>query len=148
MSGKRRAGITPAIGWVLPGLLLATGLSTARADELADLRANQELLQRRVDQLAQAGPATAPGPGGPVLSGSFPRSFVLPGTEVSLRVGGQGAGSMLWYIKGHATGGGLGGQGAINETFTDGQGGTGNLASIPLNTHTSPIPPRQPAFPI
>ncbi len=136
MSGKRRAGITPAIGWVLPGLLLATGLSTARADELADLRANQELLQRRVDQLAQAGPATAPGPGGPVLSGSFPRSFVIPGTEVSLRVGGQGAGSMLWYIKGHATGGGLGGQGAINETFTDGQGGTGNLASIPLNTHT------------
>jgi hypothetical protein len=136
MSGKRGAGITPAIGWALPGLLLVTGLSTAHADELADLRANQELLQRRVDQLAQAGPSTGPGPGGPVLSGSFPRSFVIPGSEVSLRVGGQGVGSMLWYMKGHATGGGLGGQGAINETYMDGQGGTGNLPSIPLNTHT------------
>src|SRR6266699_3600824 len=136
MSGKRRAGIIPAIGWVLPGLLLVTGLSTARADELADLRANQELLQRRVDQLAQAGPSAGPGPGGPVLSGSFPRSFVIPGSEVSLRVGGQAVGSMIWFMKGHATGGGLSGQGAINETYMDGQGGTGNLPSIPLNTHT------------
>src|SRR6266446_9559749 len=108
----------------------------AQADELADLRANQELLQRRVDQLAQAGPSAGPGPGGPVLSGSFPRSFVIPGSEVSLRVGGQAVGSMVWFMKGHATGGGLGGQGAINETYMDGQGGTGNLASIPLNNHT------------
>jgi hypothetical protein len=116
---------------------LATGLSTtAWADELADLRANQELLQRRVDQLAQAGPSTGPGPGGPVMAGSFPRSFVIPGTEVSLRIGGQGVGSVLWYLKGAATGGALGGQGSFNETFVDGQGGTGNLASIPLNTHT------------
>src|SRR6266850_3019077 len=136
MSGKRRAGITPAIGWALPGLLLVTGLSTAHADELADLRANQELLQRRVDQLAQAGPATGPGPGGPVLSGSFPRSFVIPGSEVSLRIGGQGVGSVVWYMKGSAVGGGLGGQGGFNETYVDGQGGTGNLPSIPLNTHT------------
>jgi len=61
---------------------------------------------------------------------------VIPGTEVSLRVGGQGVGSVLWYLKGQATGGALGGQGAINETYMDGQGGTGNLPSIPLNTHT------------
>ena len=26
------------------------------------------------------------------MAGSFPRSFVIPGTEVSLRVGGQGVG--------------------------------------------------------
>src|SRR5712664_3123699 len=137
MSGKRGAGFKPVIGWSLPVFILATGLSTtARADEIADLRANQELLQRRVDQLAQAGPSAGPGPGGPVLSGSFPGSFVIPGSEVSLRVGGQAVGSMVWFMKGHATGGGLGGQGAINETFTDGQGGTGNLPSIPLNTHT------------
>jgi hypothetical protein len=137
MSGKRGAGFMPVIGWSLPVFVLATGLSTTvRADELADLRANQELLQRRVDQLAQAGPSAGPGPGGPVLSGSFPRSFVIPGSEVSLRIGGQAVGSMLWYMKGHATGGGLGGQGAINETYMDGQGGTGNLPSIPLNTHT------------
>src|SRR4029077_18208559 len=126
-------------GWSLPVFALATGLSVARADELADLRANQELLQKRLDQLAQAGPAAFPapgGPGGPVLAGSFPRSLVIPGTEVSLRVGGQGVGSMIWYMKGQAVGGGLGGQGAINETYMDGQGGTGNLPSIPLNTHT------------
>src|SRR5438105_7365613 len=137
MSGKRRSGFVPVIGWSLPVFVLATGLSTtARADELADLRANQELLQRRVDQLAQAGPSVGPGPGGPVMVGSFPRSFVIPGTEVSLRIGGQGVGSVLWFLKGHATGGALNNQGSMNETFMDGQGGTGNLPSIPLNTHT------------
>jgi hypothetical protein len=136
MSGKRRVGLVPVIGWSLPVFVLATGLSTVRADELADLRANQELLQRRVDQLAQAGPSTGPGPGGPVMAGSFPRSMVIPGTEVSLRLGGQGVGSVLWYMKGAAVGGALGGQGSFNETFVDGQGGTGNLPGIPLNTHT------------
>jgi len=70
------------------------------------------------------------------MAGSFPRSFVIPGTEVSLRVGGQGVGSVVWYMKGHATGGALNGQGSMNETYMDGQGGTGNLPSIPLNTHT------------
>src|SRR5437016_2210116 len=140
MSRRRGAGIVPVIGWSLPVFVLATGLSIARADELADLRANQELLQRRIDQLAQVPPPPPPGgpagPGGPVMSGSFPRSFVIPGTEVSLRIGGQGVGSVLWYLKGAATGGALNGQGSFNETFTDGQGGTGNLSSIPLNTHT------------
>jgi hypothetical protein len=139
MSRRRGAGIVPAIGWSLPVFVLATGLSAARADELADLRANQELLQRRLDQLAQAGPAAFPapgGPGGPVTAGSFPRSFVIPGTEVSLRIGGQGVGSLVWYMKGQVVGGALGSQGGLNETYMDGQGGTGNLPSIPLNTHT------------
>jgi hypothetical protein len=116
-----------------------------RADELADLRANQELLQRRIDQLAQVPPPPPPGPGGPVTAGSFPRSFVIPGTEVSLRVGGQGVGSVIWYLKGRARGGSLNGQGGENEIFTDGQGGTGNLPSIPLNTHTFSAGPNAPA---
>src|SRR5205814_6706952 len=138
MSRRRGAGIVPAIGWSLPVFVLATGLSTARADEIGDLRANQELLQRRIDQLAQVPPPAPPpgGPGGPVTAGSFPRSFVIPGTEVSLRVGGQGVGSVIWYLKGNAVGGALNGQGGFNETYVDGQGGTGNLPSIPLNTHT------------
>src|SRR3981081_2624761 len=108
MSRRRGAGIVPAIWWSLPVFVLATGLSSARADELADLRANQELLQRRIDQLAQVpSPPPAPGPGGPVMAGSFPRAVVIPATEVSLRVGGQGVGSVIWYLKGRATSGAL-----------------------------------------
>src|SRR5467141_527873 len=135
-------------GMVLIACAVPTFLSCysrlARADELTDLRANQELLQRRVDQLAQAGPSVGPGPGGPVIAGSFPRSFVIPGTEVSLRVGGQGVGSVIWYMKGAAVGGALNGQGSFNETYTDGQGGTGNLPGIPLNTHTFSAGPGAP----
>ncbi|HVI05674.1 MAG TPA: DcaP family trimeric outer membrane transporter [Sphingomicrobium sp.] len=127
--------------------MAVSGLSSSRADELSDLRANQELLHRRIDQLAQVPPPPpAVGPGGPVMAGSFPRSFVIPGTEVSLRVGGQGVGSVLWYLKGAAAGGALNGNGGQpNEIFTDGQGGTGNLASIPLNTHTFSTGPNAPA---
>src|SRR5204863_7103821 len=71
MKMGRTAGIALA-AWALPiSLMCDAGL--AQADELADLRANQELLQRRVDQLAQAGPSVGPGPGGPVMTGSLPR---------------------------------------------------------------------------
>ena len=63
MKMRRTAGIA-LVAWALPiSLMCDAGL--AQADELANLRANQELLQRRVDQLAQAGPSTGPGPGGP-----------------------------------------------------------------------------------
>ena len=70
---------------------------------MADLRANQELLQRRIDQLAQGAaagsgwhiPAVAWRLGRPaepgrqaVIGGSFPRSFLIPGTDTSIRVGG------------------------------------------------------------
>jgi hypothetical protein len=35
------------------------------------------------------GPPSGPtGPGQPVVSGSFPRSFLIPGTDTSIRVGG------------------------------------------------------------
>src|SRR2546423_2276140 len=136
MSRRRGAGIVPVIGWTLPAFVLATGLSSAGADELADLRANQELLQRRIDQLAQAGPAAFPapggGPGGPVMAGSFPRSFVIPGTEVSLRVGGQGVGSMVWYMKGSAVGGGLGGTGGGLPSHVSAPSRDGQTAAVPL----------------
>ncbi len=130
MSWKRNAAITAVAGGVISVVALLTGVPSAKADELADLRANQELLQQRLDQLAQAPPA------GPATGvGSFPRSFLIPGTDTSMRIGGQAVGSVLWFIKGHATGGALNGQGSFNETFTDGQGGTGNLASIPLKNN-------------
>src|SRR5262249_14302499 len=64
---------------------------------VADLRANQELLQHRIDQLAQAtkqypGVPGALGteaiPGQALIGGSFPRSFLIPGTDTSIRLGG------------------------------------------------------------
>src|SRR5215472_1261246 len=92
---------TAAAGGLTAVIALLTGFPAAKADELADLRANQELLQRRIDQLAQAAPlpgSTGGGsaqslgyqaaPGVPVGGGSFPRSFLIPGTDTSIRVGG------------------------------------------------------------
>src|SRR5438105_10629397 len=100
MTGKRNIVSVAALGAVASALTLLAGLPAARADELADLRANQELLQKRIDQLSQAPPPAAPGPyvpgfgpetrpvTAPVTVGSFPRSFLIPGTETSLRIGG------------------------------------------------------------
>jgi hypothetical protein len=111
-------------------VVLASGPPMARADEISDLRANQELLQRRIDQLAQA-PAPA-GPGTPTLAGSFPRSFLIPGTDTSIRVGGFGIGRITWYLRGVQPSADLFGQGNALADRTEGSGGTGNLASIPL----------------
>jgi hypothetical protein len=103
MIRKRNIGSVAAIGGVTAAVALLTGLPAASADELADLRANQELLQRRIDQLAQAqipAPGGAPGggipgamgaepiPGQSIVGGSFPRSFLIPGTDTSIRIGG------------------------------------------------------------
>jgi len=143
MIGKRNIGNVAAIGGSAAAIVLLTGLLAARADELADLRANMELLQKLIDQLAQAPPAqyaqgalpeAKAGPGQPVVAGSFPRSFLIPGTDTSIRIGGFAQADVLYYIKGAQTSGQLNGQGGINnQTFYDGQGGTGNLPSIPLN---------------
>jgi hypothetical protein len=146
MTRKRNLCNVAAIGGSIAAILLVMGSPASRADELADLRANQELLQKRIDQLSQAPPQAAPfvpgfGPetiakptGIPVSGGSFPRSFLIPGTDTSLRIGGFANVNALWYINGASQSGQLNGQGGINnQTFFDGQGGTGNLASIPLN---------------
>jgi hypothetical protein len=150
MIRKRKLCSVAAIGGPIAVFSLLTGSPGSRADELADLRANQELLQKRIDQLSQAAPGSipipgqyvpgygpptgAPGPNQPVTSGSFPRSFLIPGTDTSLRVGGFVNVTPLWYINGAAQSSQLNGQGGINnQTFFDGQGGTGNLPGIPLN---------------
>src|SRR5271166_615565 len=150
MTRKRNIGSAAATGGLIAAIAFLTGSPAARADELADLRANQELLQQRIDQLSQAppgapapfvpgfGPETTAKPGGiPVVGGSFPRSFLIPGTDTSIRIGGFANASVLWYIKGAASGNELDGQGSQNFTFTDGQGGTGNLTAIPLNNATN-----------
>src|SRR5690349_15835512 len=96
MTNGRNVAITAAIAGVLAAPLVV-GSYQARADELSDLRANQELLQRRLDQLAQIPAPGSPYPGGPpaksagagIVGGSFPRSFLIPGTDTSIRVGGE-----------------------------------------------------------
>src|SRR5512133_2768134 len=100
MTRERNIGRVATIGGLTAAIALLTGLPTAGADELADLRANQELLQRRIDQLAQQAippsripPGIAPAmgteaiPGQAIIGGSFPRSFLVPGTDTSIRVG-------------------------------------------------------------
>src|SRR5262249_35984748 len=98
MTTKRNIGRVAAIGGLTATVALLTGLPAASADELPDLRANQELLQRRIDQLAQGAVPRGGGvpgaygteaiPGQPIIGGSFPRSFLIPGTDTSIRVGG------------------------------------------------------------
>src|SRR2546430_3509434 len=76
MTNKRNIGTVAALGGLTAAVALITALPSARADELGDLRANQELLQRRIDQLAQVPPPGAPpgGPGGPGMAGRLPRA--------------------------------------------------------------------------
>jgi len=148
MTGKRNIGNMAAIGGLSAAIALLTGLPAARADELADLRANQELLQKRIDQLSQAPP---PGPGGPfvpgfgpetrpaaapVTTGSFPRSFLIPGTDTSLRIGGIAWTDVMWYLHGARQANVLNNTGGNPDGSQDGIGGTGNLPNIPLNNST------------
>ncbi|MBV9374434.1 MAG: porin [Alphaproteobacteria bacterium] len=136
MTRKRNIGRAAALGGLTATVALLTGLPAASADELADLRANQELLQRRIDQLAQAGgPTPAPGvpggygtqpiPGQPIIGGSFPRSFLIPGTDTSIRVGGFIDATVDYYLQ----------NGPPNGNQSTTVGINGNLPVIPLNVH-------------
>src|SRR5215472_6240356 len=144
MTRKRHIGSAAAVGGFTAAIALLTGLSGAAADELADLRANQQLLQKRIDQLAQGsvpgsyvpgfGPETRKDIAGtPVTAGSFPRSFLVPGTDTSMRIGGFAEGVVTWYLSGAIPAGALNGQGGVNQTCFNGPGGTCNLAGLPLN---------------
>src|SRR4029077_21143361 len=147
MTGKRNIGNMAAIGGLSAAIALLTGLPAASADELADLRANQELLQKRIDQLSQA-PPPAPGqfvPGfgpesrpaaAPVTTGSFPRSFLIPGTDTSLRIGGIAWTDVVWTLHGARQATQLTTPGAIPDASHNGIGGTGTLPNIPLNNST------------
>ena len=123
MTGKRNFGSVAAIGGMTAAVVLLTGLPAAKADELSDLRANQQLLQQRIDQLAQAeaqAPTTAPHitgpgeggaygaravPGQALAGGSFPRSFLIPGTDTSIRVGGFVDETLDYWIQNGPTSG-------------------------------------------
>jgi Porin subfamily len=107
------------VSFTAAGVLLV-GAAMAHADELADLRASQaaliaqqtaldkeqEVLKARIDQLAQGpNPGSNPGatgtatPSAPTGGGSFARSFLIPGTETSIRVGGFVDESVYYYLQ-------------------------------------------------
>jgi len=143
MTKARGSSSIAAIGGLTATIALLTGLPVANADELADLRANQELLQRRIDQLAQAGipPSrispgvpgalgTEPTPGAALIGGSFPRSFLIPGTDTSIRVGGFVDLTGLYFFQG-ANNGNPG-------TPTSNSGQNGNLNALPIGPQVVP----------
>ena len=136
MSGNR---ILRVIGGLALGAALLAGVAMARADELSDLRAdqqalsaNQQLLQQRIDQLAAAGvpqqqAAVTPGPvvaGAPSIAGSFPRSFLIPGTNTSLAITGYVKYDATEWFQGGSPGYGSGGSDIY---------GLASLAAAPLN---------------
>jgi Porin subfamily len=125
------------------GSLLSIAASAVCADELADLRANQELLQQRLDQLAQVPSAAGlytnfPDPPGVEASGSpdqgggsFRRSFLIPGTDTSLRIGGQISEYLTYFFTGglpHLVGGTANTGGALG----------GAVTVVPLHVHAGP----------
>jgi Porin subfamily len=109
MKNGRQIAIT-AVTTCTVSAALAIAPFTARSDELSDLQQRNERLQQRLDQLAQAipgaggfytqGAAPAPSAGAGLVGGSFPRSFLIPGTDTSLRVGGEIRENLLYFFNG------------------------------------------------
>ena len=146
MTRTRGIGAVAAIGGLTATIALLTGLPVARGDEIADLRASQEALQRRIDQLAQAGLPErkafpgVPGPlgtqavpGVPLAGGSCPRSFLIPGTDTSIRVGGFVDISGLYYLQGNNN---------VNPgTPSSNAGQNGNLNTVPIGQQFVPGAP-------
>src|SRR5215468_2783721 len=144
MTRKRNIGRAAAIGGLTAAIALLTGLPAATADELADLRANQELLQRRIDQLAQQAQlppsriapgvpgalGTAPIPGQGIIGGSFPRSFLILGTDTSIRVGGFVDLGANYFLQGANT------NNPGNPSTNTGQ--NGNLNGVPVGPQFVP----------
>jgi len=134
MTNGRNLAIAAVLACVLAALM-AIGPTAARADDLADLRANNQLLQQRLDQLAQVDQLSQVGlqrpqeaPGTPTLAGSFPRSFLIPGTDTSIRVGGEiNLTGVYWFSGGNnaETGGGI-------QIL-----GVPGASTAPLNTHVA-----------
>jgi hypothetical protein len=109
MKNGRQIAIT-AVTTCTVSAALAIAPFTARSDELSDLQQRNERLQQRLHQLAQAipgaggfytqGAAPAPSAGAGLVGGSFPRSFLIPGTDTSLRVGGEIRENLLYFFNG------------------------------------------------
>jgi hypothetical protein len=65
----------------------------ASAGQASNVPADQNAVWSRIDQLAQPQPQPGGQPGEPAATapvpGSFPRSFLIPGTDTSIRIGGS-----------------------------------------------------------
>jgi hypothetical protein len=130
MKGLKIATIA-ALGTSTAALAMLTGLAAARADELSDLRLNQQLLSQRIDQLAAVGLApdvfsvnTNPAASAPATAGSFPRSILIPGTDTSLKVYGQISEVLDYWMSG--------GTPNVSPQSTT-AGANGQADSLPLN---------------
>jgi hypothetical protein len=143
MTKTHAIGTFAAIGSLTATIALLTGLPAASADELADLRANQELLQRRIEQLAQGRDPNVPRGGGvpgaygaeavpgvPLSGGSFPRSFLIPGTDTSIRVGGQVTEVLDYWLQ----------NGPANPSQSTTLSTNGNLQGQSLDIHGQQVP--------
>ncbi len=128
---RRNDGSLGAIGWILAVAIVAIGFASARAEPAPDRWSDQELLQSRLDQLAQ-GPG-APAGQAPLVAGRFARSFLIPGTDTSLRIGGHAVGRVTWYLRGIQPSAALFGNGGGSVDRQEGSGGTGNIQQIPLH---------------
>ena len=124
---------SPATPKICPALTAAiallTGFPAARADEVAELQVNQELLKQRIEQLA-AHPGGAIPAGSTMLGGSFPRSFLIPGSDTSIRVGGFVDETFDYYFQ----------NGPPNGTQSTTVGITGNLATQALDVYGQTVP--------
>jgi hypothetical protein len=118
---------------------------------LAELRANQaalsaqqarldkeqDLLKARIDQLAQGpnpgsnpGAVGSPAPTAPSVGGSFARSFLIPGTQTSIRVGGFIDESIFYYLQ----------NGPANGVPSVTSEIDGNLETMPLHLGGGTVP--------
>jgi hypothetical protein len=143
-------GTFAAIGGLTATVALLAGLPSVSADELADLRANQErlranqdLIQHRIEQLAQGRDPNVPRGGGvpggygaeavpgvPMAGGSFPRSFLIPGTDTSIRIGGQITEVLDYWLQ----------NGPINGLQSTTLSTNGNLQGEALDIHGQIVP--------
>jgi hypothetical protein len=114
MSRRRIFGRRANVAVVTAAIALLANAAGARADELSNLRANSKLLQQRLDEINRApvghAAADASNNGGSAdaatamgtIRGSFPRSYLIPGTNTSISVGGSVSESLGWRIGGRS----------------------------------------------
>jgi hypothetical protein len=125
----RIAGVAAALA-----VALLVHIEAADADDLSDIKANLALMQK-----AQFAPGSTGGtaygtkaaPGAPLVGGSFPRSFLIPGTDTSIRIGGFADLTVQYFLQ----------NGPANGTPSTTVGIGGNLETQSLNVQANTTVP-------